>query len=79
MWGSFLFGSGEHANVVGWNSIKLTPCGGYNDVGMPLEEDIATFKYYITELDKMGIAYIQLVRYLEVMDPEYEGEWSGVD
>lgn len=52
--------------------IKLTPCGGYNDVGMPLEEDIATFKYYITELDKMGIAYIQLVRYLEVMDPEYE-------
>lgn len=41
---------------------------------MPLEEQIATFKYYIKELDKMGLAYIQLVRYVAVMDPEFDGE-----
>ncbi len=52
--------------------IKLNPCGGYNDVGMPLDEQIAQFTYYITEIDKLGIAYFQLVRYAEKMDPTYD-------
>lgn len=52
--------------------IKLNPCGGYNDVGMELDDQIATYKYYIGEIEKRNIAYIQLVRYVDVMDPEYE-------
>ncbi|KAK0193618.1 hypothetical protein F5146DRAFT_1101553 [Armillaria mellea] len=29
--------------------IKLNPTGGYNDVGMPLEETLQTFNYFISE------------------------------
>ncbi|KAF9568768.1 FMN-linked oxidoreductase [Agrocybe pediades] len=53
--------------------IKLSPCGGYNDVGMPLQETIETFSYLITELDKLNIGYICLLRYLPFMDPAFDG------
>ncbi|KIK59288.1 hypothetical protein GYMLUDRAFT_245363 [Collybiopsis luxurians FD-317 M1] len=54
-------------------AIKLNPAGGYNDMGMPLEETIETFSYFITEADKLGIAYITLVRYLDAFDPVKRG------
>jgi len=54
--------------------IKLNPTGGYDDVGMPLQETVDTFTYYITEICRLGIAYVQLVRYLPVMDPEFDGQ-----
>ncbi|KAF4617635.1 hypothetical protein D9613_005854 [Agrocybe pediades] len=77
-------------------AIKLSPCGGYNDVGcvepsssaangprilkhgaptssMPLQETIDTYSYLITELDKLGLAYICLVRYLPYTDSTYDG------
>ncbi|GAW02943.1 FMN-linked oxidoreductase [Lentinula edodes] len=54
--------------------IKLSPAGGYNDMGMPLEETIATFTHFITEADKLGIAYIDLMRYVEMLDPVIDGE-----
>ncbi|KAF9030309.1 FMN-linked oxidoreductase [Hymenopellis radicata] len=54
--------------------IKLNPAGGYNDMGMPLEETIETFKYFIEEADKLGMAYFALVRYAEILDPEYDGK-----
>ncbi|KDR80287.1 hypothetical protein GALMADRAFT_265447 [Galerina marginata CBS 339.88] len=54
-------------------AVKLSPAGGYNDVGMPLEETLETFEYFITEADKLGLAYITLVRYSELLDVVYDG------
>ncbi|KAK0460573.1 uncharacterized protein EV420DRAFT_1671131 [Desarmillaria tabescens] len=53
--------------------IKLNPAGGYNDVGMPLQETLDTFWYLISEIDKLGIAYITLMRYAEHLDPVIDG------
>ncbi|KIK54934.1 hypothetical protein GYMLUDRAFT_48316 [Collybiopsis luxurians FD-317 M1] len=58
--------------------IKLSPTGGYNDMGMPLEETIETFSYFISEADKLGIAYFDLVRYVEAMDAVIEGKKRGI-
>ncbi|KAK0435082.1 uncharacterized protein EV420DRAFT_1623659 [Desarmillaria tabescens] len=49
--------------------IKLNPAGGYNDVGYTLD----TFGYLISEIDKLGIAYVTLVRYAENLDPVIDG------
>ncbi|KAJ3980732.1 hypothetical protein F5890DRAFT_1419027 [Lentinula detonsa] len=57
--------------------IKLSPTGGYNDMGMPLEETIETFTHFITEADKLGIAYIDLVRYVDQLDPVFDGKKRG--
>ncbi|KAG8954531.1 hypothetical protein FRC00_005848 [Tulasnella sp. 408] len=57
--------------------IKINPCGGYDDVGMPLEETKETFTYYIQEILKLKLAYIQLVNYLSQMDPEFDGKKRG--
>ncbi|KAF8921298.1 hypothetical protein CPB85DRAFT_1488169 [Mucidula mucida] len=46
--------------------IKLMPAGGGNDIAMPLEETLATFKYFLGEADKLLIAYFVLYRYTEV-------------
>ncbi|KAK0461672.1 uncharacterized protein EV420DRAFT_1664558 [Desarmillaria tabescens] len=54
-------------------AIKLTPAGGYNDQGMPLKETIDTFTYFINELDKLKIAYVALVRWMEFLDPVIDG------
>jgi len=51
-------------------SLKVSPCGGYNDVGMPLQETLDTFKYYLSEADKLQLSYIVLVRGNN--DVEYE-------
>ena len=40
---------------------------------MPLQEAIDTFSYLISELDKLGIAYVCLVRYLTYTDSTYDG------
>ncbi|KAK0235727.1 hypothetical protein EDD85DRAFT_953588 [Armillaria nabsnona] len=40
--------------------IKLNPTGGYNDVGMALEETLQMFSYFISEVDKLKIAYVTL-------------------
>jgi len=44
--------------------IKLSPAAGVGDMGMPLEEQVAQYSHLISELDKRGIGYILLVRYL---------------
>ncbi|KAJ7451174.1 flavoprotein NADH-dependent oxidoreductase [Mycena latifolia] len=54
--------------------IKLSPTGGYNDMGMPLQETSETFTYFISEADKLGLAYIMLARYLPVLDVEVDGK-----
>ncbi|KAF5368684.1 hypothetical protein D9757_010221 [Collybiopsis confluens] len=57
--------------------IKLSPAGGYNDMGMPLEETIETFGHFISEAEKLGIAYFTLVRYVDALDPVIDGERRG--
>jgi 2,4-dienoyl-CoA reductase-like NADH-dependent reductase (Old Yellow Enzyme family) len=70
--------------------VKLTPSAGYNDLGcvcpphrsasahtdlsMPLNETIPTFVHYITEISRMKIAYVQLVRYVPAMDLPLEAQ-----
>ncbi|KZS92074.1 FMN-linked oxidoreductase [Sistotremastrum niveocremeum HHB9708] len=54
--------------------IKLNPCGGYNDVGMPLGETKETYGHYIKEISKLRLAYVQLVNYSPVFDPELDGK-----
>ncbi|KII89318.1 hypothetical protein PLICRDRAFT_160632 [Plicaturopsis crispa FD-325 SS-3] len=48
--------------------LKLSPAGGRNDVGMPLEDTVETFGHFITEAQKHPLAYICLVRY----NPAYD-------
>ncbi|KAJ7086307.1 flavoprotein NADH-dependent oxidoreductase [Mycena crocata] len=55
-------------------AVKLSPAGGYNDMGMPLPETIETFNYFITEADKLGLSYIVLARYIPFLDLEIDGK-----
>ncbi|KAH6914500.1 flavoprotein NADH-dependent oxidoreductase [Coprinopsis sp. MPI-PUGE-AT-0042] len=42
-------------SVFGENvAVKFSPAGGYNDMGMPLEETLETYRYVISEADKLG-------------------------
>ncbi|KAJ7767509.1 hypothetical protein DFH07DRAFT_955038 [Mycena maculata] len=47
--------------------VKLAPAymvrSGYNDMGMPLQETLETYKYFISEADKLDLSYIVLSRY----------------
>ncbi|KAF9053234.1 hypothetical protein BJ165DRAFT_1364570 [Panaeolus papilionaceus] len=55
----------ELVSVFGNNvAVKLSPAGGYNDVGMPLDETIATYSYFITEADKLGLSYFAFYRFV---------------
>ena len=40
---------------------------------MPLPETVETYKYLITEAEKIGLAYIVLVRYSPAFDLELGG------
>ncbi|KAF8800570.1 FMN-linked oxidoreductase [Phlegmacium glaucopus] len=59
-------------------SVKLSPAGGYNDVGMPMPDTIETYKYFITEAQKLDLAYIVLVRYVAGGDPEFDGKLRAI-
>ncbi|KAF9523775.1 flavoprotein NADH-dependent oxidoreductase [Crepidotus variabilis] len=54
-------------------AIRVSPTGGYNDVGMPIGDTIETFSYFLSEADKLGLAYIALVRYSSFFDIEIDG------
>ncbi|KAJ6462491.1 hypothetical protein C8R45DRAFT_526837 [Mycena sanguinolenta] len=49
-------------------SLKLSPAGGYNDMGMPLQDTIDTFGYLLREVDNMGLSYVAVVRFDEEDD-----------
>ncbi|KAF9523768.1 flavoprotein NADH-dependent oxidoreductase [Crepidotus variabilis] len=53
--------------------MKISPCGGYNDVGMPLSDTLETFSYFLREADRLGLAYITLVRYHPNFDMVFDG------
>ena len=40
---------------------------------MPLEETLATFRYVISEADKLGLSYITLVKDAEKFNVELDG------
>ncbi|KAI9296635.1 FMN-linked oxidoreductase [Neoconidiobolus thromboides FSU 785] len=56
--------------------IKLSPCGGYNDMGEKNQEEAyKLYNYVITQLDQRNIGYIQLVRY----NPNFDSNKSGIN
>ncbi|KAF9526618.1 flavoprotein NADH-dependent oxidoreductase [Crepidotus variabilis] len=54
-------------------AIRVSPAGGYNDVGMPIDDTIETFSYFLSEADKLGLAYITFIRYSSYFDIEIDG------
>ncbi|KAJ7258395.1 hypothetical protein B0H12DRAFT_1109815 [Mycena haematopus] len=58
-------------------ALKISPAGGYNDMGMPLQDTIDTFGYLLREVNKLGLAYVALVRYSSFLDPEFDGKRRG--
>ena len=42
--------------------IKLSPCGGYNDVGMTRQDTLETYTYLLKELNGRNLAFIELHR-----------------
>jgi hypothetical protein len=42
---------------------------------MTLEDTLETFRYFVTEADKLKLAYIKLVRYIEMLDPVFDGRF----
>jgi len=66
--------------VFGGNvGVKVTPGGGMNDVGMPLQDALDTYRYFLVEADKLGVAYITLVRYSARSDVEIDGKLRGTE
>jgi 2,4-dienoyl-CoA reductase-like NADH-dependent reductase (Old Yellow Enzyme family) len=57
--------------------IKLSPGGGYNDMGMNQKDTSETYGYLVKELSTRRIAYIQITRYWALGDPVKRG--SDVD
>jgi 2,4-dienoyl-CoA reductase-like NADH-dependent reductase (Old Yellow Enzyme family) len=47
--------------------------GGYNDMGMPLQDTIDTFGYLLREVNKLGLSYVVLMRYSPYLDLEFDG------
>jgi len=60
--------------------IKLSPCGGYNDSYFTSSESLLeTYKHYITQLDAMNIAWMQITQYNAYGDAKLEGVPQGYD
>lgn len=53
--------------------IKLSPCGGYNDMGDSVEVATEEYSIVIQELEKLGVGYFQFSRYNPYMDPTSRG------
>ncbi|KAJ7140452.1 flavoprotein NADH-dependent oxidoreductase [Mycena filopes] len=60
-------------------AVKLSPAGGYNDMGMPLQDTIDTFGHLIREADKLGLSYITLMRYTPMLDFEADGKKTAAE
>ncbi|KAJ6537672.1 flavoprotein NADH-dependent oxidoreductase [Mycena capillaripes] len=58
-------------------AIKVSPAGGYNDVGMPLQDTIDTFGHLLRETNKLGLSYVVLARYNAARDLEIDGKKRG--
>ncbi|KAJ7356788.1 hypothetical protein DFH08DRAFT_850067, partial [Mycena albidolilacea] len=54
--------------------MRVSPATGNNDMGMPLQDTLKTNGYLFREVDKLGLAYVTLIRYSERYDPERDGK-----
>ncbi|KAF8216741.1 hypothetical protein K438DRAFT_1914537 [Mycena galopus ATCC 62051] len=69
-----------HELVAVWGpdvALKISPdvlTGGYNDMGMPLQDTINTYGHLLREVNNMGLSYVTLVRYNVYTDPEIDGK-----
>ncbi|KAF8146650.1 hypothetical protein K438DRAFT_2093035 [Mycena galopus ATCC 62051] len=66
--------------VAVWGSdvaVKISPAGGYNDMGMPLQDTIDTYGHLLREVSKLGLSYVTLARYNAWTDPEFDGKKRG--
>lgn len=71
-----------------WNRIgvKIAPCGGYNDMGEldadgnpSVEVAKETYGGFCKELDKLGLAYVQVMRWWSSYDLMIEGKPRGIE
>ncbi|KAJ7138182.1 flavoprotein NADH-dependent oxidoreductase [Mycena epipterygia] len=58
-------------------ALKISPAGGYNYMGMPLQDTIETFGYLLRQANQLGLSYVALVRYSAWLDPEFDGKKRG--
>ncbi|KAF8198688.1 hypothetical protein K438DRAFT_2115289 [Mycena galopus ATCC 62051] len=58
-------------------AVKISPAGGYNDMGMPLQDTIDTYGHLLREVNKLGLSYVTLARYNAWTDPEFNGKKRG--
>ena len=49
--------------------IRLQPAGGFNDMGGPRDDTIATYKYLLNELSSRSIAWVEMLQYQAFLDP----------
>lgn len=66
--------------------IKIAPCGGYNDMGEmdtdgtpSVEASKATYTPFCEALDKLGLAYVQVMRWWASYDLMIEGKPRGIE
>ncbi|KAJ7812635.1 hypothetical protein B0H14DRAFT_3752193 [Mycena olivaceomarginata] len=55
-------------------ALKVSPAGGYNDMGMPLQDTIDTFGHLLREVNKLNLSYVVLMRYSPMLDLEFDGK-----
>ncbi|KAJ1540924.1 hypothetical protein HK405_011006, partial [Cladochytrium tenue] len=58
--------------------IKLSPAGGFNDMGDPIDLAVEEYAYLIKELDALNIAYILMMLYVADIDPTGMGNKMDV-
>jgi hypothetical protein len=57
---------------------SLSLAEGQNNIGMPLQDTIETFSYFVSEADKLNLSYITLARYATHFGPKIDGTFSAV-
>nr|GAT47765.1 flavoprotein [Mycena chlorophos] len=57
-------------------ALKISPNGGYNDMGMPLDDTVATYGYLLSQAAKFPtpLSYIAIARYSRYTDVEFDGK-----
>ncbi|KAJ7712171.1 hypothetical protein B0H14DRAFT_3119220 [Mycena olivaceomarginata] len=56
---------------------SLSLAEGQKNIGMPLQDTIETFSYFVSEADKLKLSYITLARYAPHFDPTIDGKKRG--
>ncbi|KAF8518704.1 FMN-linked oxidoreductase [Hysterangium stoloniferum] len=54
--------------------VKIQPPGGYNDMGMSLEDTLETYTHAIKGLNEMGVVYVNLLRFTAAYDISFDGK-----